>query len=165
MYFKFLTMKKFCILNLFCLTTFFCSCKSLKPATNIVHQPIQNYKYYYIYPTNSLTSSNGDLISVTKSVNPSDVINGMLSKDGFIRIPELKPELMSQTMIVNYGESGRRKTGLGGYTMEVTVQFINAKTNELLSSCTAEGQGATEADDIREAITRCLNSFKNTNSK
>jgi hypothetical protein len=58
-------------------------------------------------------------------------------------------------MIVNYGESGKRNKGLG-YTIEVTIQFVSAKTNAKLCSCTAEGQGETEADDIREAITRCL---------
>ena len=72
-------------------------------------------------------------------------------------MPELKSELADITLIVNYGESGRRNTGLGGYTIEVTIQFISAKTNSLVCSCTAEGQGSTEADDIRQAITRCLN--------
>ena len=56
---------------------------------------------------------------------------------------------------MNYGESGKRNRGLG-YTIEVTIQFISAKTHAPICSCTAEGQGETEADDIREAITRCL---------
>ena len=38
-----------------------------------------------------------------------------------------------------------------------TIQFISAAANELVSSCTAEGQGETEADDIRQAIRRALN--------
>ena len=67
----------------------------------------------------------------------------------------LQPELVVQTVIVNYGESGRRNRGLG-YTIEVTIQFISAKTHAQICSCTAEGQGETEADDIRQAITRCL---------
>lgn len=73
-------------------------------------------------------------------------------------MPEIKPELIDQTLIVNYGESGKRNIagGLGGYTIEVTIQFISAKTHTLMSSCTAEGQGETEADDIRKAINRCL---------
>ena len=58
-------------------------------------------------------------------------------------------------MIINYGESGRRNRGLG-YTIEVTIQFVSAKSNELICSCTAEGQGETETDDIRQAITRCI---------
>ena len=32
------------------------------------------------------------------------------------------------------------------------LQFISADTNELLCSCTGEGQGETDADDIRQAI-------------
>jgi hypothetical protein len=56
---------------------------------------------------------------------------------------------------VNYGESGKRDRGLG-YTIEVTIQFISAKTHTQICSCTAEGQGETEADDIRQAITRCF---------
>ena len=79
-----------------------------------------------------------------------------MAKNGFIRLPELKNELSEETLIINYGESGRRNTGMGGYTIEVTIQFVSAKSNELISSCTAEGQGQTEVDDIRQAITRCL---------
>ena len=43
-----------------------------------------------------------------------------------------------------------------GYSIEVTMQFINAKTQLPIVVCTAEGQGSTEADDIRIAITRAL---------
>lgn len=137
-------------------------CASLRPATSIKNGSLDSYRYFYITPTNSLTSSSGATISgqyysTSKTVNPSDVITGILSKDGLIRLPELKPELTDETMIINYGESGRRNTGLGGYTIEVTIQFISAKTSSLVCSCTAEGQGSTEADDIRQAITRCLN--------
>ena len=68
---------------------------------------------------------------------------------------ELKPELADKTVIVNYGESGRRSLNLG-YTIEVTIQFVSYKSNELICTCTAEGQGETEADDIRKAINRAL---------
>jgi hypothetical protein len=133
----------------------------LVPASSIKNGNLTDYKYIYITPTTSLTSSSGTMIngqyySASKSVNPSDVINGMLSKSGLIRMPELKQELSEETLVVNYGESGRRNVGWGGYTIEVTIQFVSAKTNSLVCSCTAEGIGPTEADDIREAITRCL---------
>ena len=88
------------------------------------------------------------------------MITGILTKKGFIRLPELKSELKNETLIVNYGESGRRNRGLG-YTIEVTIQLISAKSSELISSCSAEGQGETEADDIRQAITRCLSALLN----
>ena len=100
---------------------------------------------------------NGDLLSTSNTVNPADLITGIFIKEGLIRLPELKPELAEETLIINYGESGKRNTGLGGYTLEVTIQLISAKTSSLVCSCTAEGQGSTEADDIRQAITRCLN--------
>lgn len=118
------------------------------------------FKYAYITPTKELTSSTGSVYgiygsSTTKSVNPSDVIAGILISNGYIILPELKPELAKETLIVNYGESGRRNRGLG-YTTEVTLQFISAETNEMVCTCTAEGQGSTEADDIRQAIKRAL---------
>lgn len=141
-----------------------CSCASLRPATSIKNGSLDSYKYIYITPTNSLTSSagvtiSGQYYSSSKTINPSDVITGILTKKGLIRLPELKPELINETLIINYGESGKRKTGFGGYTIEVTIQFISAKTSSLVCSCTAEGQGSTEADDIRQAITRCLQSL------
>jgi len=145
-------------------------CASLRPATTIKNGSLDTYKYFYITPTNSLTSSsgatiNGQFYSSGKTVNPSDVITGILSKAGLIRLPELKPELTDETLIINYGESGRRNTGLGGYTIEVTIQFVSAKTSSLICSCTAEGQGSTEADDIRQAITRCLNELTPNGTK
>lgn len=140
------------------------SCSTvLLPATSIKNGELRNYKYIYITPTNSLTSSAGSTniygqyYSTSKTINPSDEISGILSKQGLIRLPELKSELANETLIVNFGKSGTRDTGMGGYTIEVTIQFISANTNTLVCSCTAEGQGTTEADDIRIATTRCLN--------
>ncbi|ASB47740.1 hypothetical protein [Alkalitalea saponilacus] len=139
------------------------SCASLKPPIIIKNESIEAFKFFYITPTVGLTSSSGatyggQYYSSSKSVNPSDVITGILTKEGLIRLPELKRELNNQTLIVNYGESGKRNIagGLGGYTIEVTIQFISAESHTLICSCTAEGIGATEADDIRKAITRCL---------
>lgn len=143
------------------------SCAPLKAPTVTKNETIEGYKYVFITPTDQLTSASGGVYggqygvygsTTTKSVNPSDVISGILLKKGYTRLPELKPELLDQTIIVNYGESGRRDRGLG-YTIEVTIQFISAKANAQICSCTAEGQGETEADDIREAITRCLSAL------
>ena len=143
------------------------SCAPLKVPTIIRNDSIEGYKYIYITPTSNLTSSSGGVYggqystygaTTSKTVNPSDVITGILTKERFIRLPELAPELTDETLIINYGESGRRNRGLG-YTIEVTIQFVSAKTHKLICSCTAEGQGETEADDIRQAITRCLSSL------
>jgi hypothetical protein len=144
------------------------SCVVLKEPTVVKNDRIESYKYVFIPPTNNSNSGTGKLFvgdhgaysSIrNKSTNPSDVIRGILIKEGFISLPELKPELMDQTLIVNYGESGKRDTGLG-YAIEITIQFISAKSDTLVSSCTAEGQSETEGDDdIRQAITRCLSAL------
>jgi hypothetical protein len=161
-------MKKYWLFKILILGVLLSSCGSLNPkllpATVIENGKIAGFKYVYISLTESLTSSSGVTIggqyySSSKSVNPSNVISGILLKEGYIILPELKSELANETLVVNYGESGKRNTGLGGYTIEVTIQFISAKSNALVSSCSAEGQGETEADDIREAITRCLSSL------
>ena len=140
------------------------SCAPLKAPIIIKKDTIEGYKYVFISPTSNLTSGSGGVyggqygvygVSTSKSVNSGDVISGILLKEGYTRIPELKPELLDKTIIVNYGESGKRNRGLGT-TIEVTIQFISAKTYTPICSCTAEGQGETEADDIRQAITRCL---------
>lgn len=142
----------------------FTSCGSLNPPTVVKYAPVERFIYAYVTPTVELTSSTGGAYgslygvygtTMTKTVNPSDVIAGELIKEGFVIIPEIKPELADKTLIVNYGESGRRNRGLG-YTIEVTIQMISAKTHEVVSVCTAEGQGSTEADDIRQAIRRAM---------
>ena len=156
------TIKK--VLFVVCSILMLGSCAPLRLPVIVKNAPIETYKYAYISPTKELTSSSGGTYggqygiygsSTTKSVNPSDVIAGVLIKEGFIILPELKSELSNETLIVNYGESGRRNRGFG-YTIEVTIQFISAETKQMICSCTAEGQGETEADDIRQAIRRAL---------
>ncbi len=163
----FITMNTIRLFAIISICLLFTNCEPLKAPTVVLKEKTAGYKYIFLTPTTSLTSSAGGIYgnkyaiygsSVSKSVNPNDVISGILIKGGFIRLNELNPELLDKTLIVNYGESGSRTRGLGT-TMEVTIQFISAKTNSLVCSCTAEGQGATEADDIRQAITRCLYSF------
>jgi hypothetical protein len=93
--------------------------------------------------------------SSSKTFNPSDAIAGLLIKEGFIRIPTLKPEIEKETIIINYGESNRHSRGWG-YTIEVAIQFISASNHEKICGCFAEGQGETEVDDVRKAINRCM---------
>jgi len=153
---------------LFCFTQVGCaSLYPLQPVSVIENSPIETYQYVVIAPTNTLTSSTAGLYgnnygvygaATSKSINPADVIKGSLVKSGFIVLPEVKSELLNETLIVNYGESGRRNLGLG-YSIEVTIQFISAENSSLISSCSAEGIGETEADDIRIAIRRCLNAL------
>ena len=139
-------------------------CGTLKSPIIQQNEPVSSYKYFYVTPTSELTSSRGGVYggqygtygsTTTKSLNPSDVISGVLLKQGMIRLPELDPELLDKTLVVNYGESGRRNLNFG-YSIEVTIQFLQARTHSVVCICTAEGQGSTEADDIRIAINRAL---------
>lgn len=157
-------MKRIQLLSIAILTlVLFNSCGSLKAPAIHQFSSIDGYRYVFITPTAELTSSTGVAYAVgnglygntSKTINPSDVISGIFLKNGFIRLPELKPDLLDQTIIVNYGESGRRNKGLG-YTIEVTIQILSAKSSEPICICTAEGQGETEADDVRIAINRAL---------
>ena len=143
------------------LTSLFCSCSPLLPPTATHNATLDKYKYVFITNTDEITSvsggSYGFIGSVSStSINPADLICGHFIKRGFTRLPELKPEFAEQTIIVNYGESGRRNTGWGSYTIEVTIQLLSAKTTEVICVGTAEGRGRTEADDVRIAINRCM---------
>lgn len=147
------------------------SCALKKPIVES-NMPLESFKYAYITPTDEFISGSGSTYgygygvygaSTTKTVNPADVITGILIKKGLVVLPHLKPELATETIIVTYGESGRRNLwgGLLGYTMEVTIQFISAETHQVICTCTAEGLGSTETDDIRKAIIRALNALFN----
>ena len=154
---------KLTIIFLCCIMCNSCSVKLLSPTvTNI--SSLNGYKYFYITPTEEKTSTSGYVYngvggSSTHSVNPADVITGGLVKKGYTRIPELKPENLDKTFIINYGETGRRQATIFIDTVEVTLQFITADTHEVILISTAEGSGGTEADDIRVAIGRCLNAI------
>lgn len=126
------------------------------------------YKYAYIRPTGSLTSGLGTVYNsgnniygsaTIRSVNPSEIIAGNLMQKGFIILPVIDPDLLDDTVIVSYGETGRRMVGFG-YAIEVTIQFISAETNGKVCTCKAEGKGLTEADDIRKAINRALSAIR-----
>ena len=149
------------------------SCSTiLKAPTVIMNSSLVGYKYVYVNPTQEKIISKSEIFGgqyytqssvTTESFNPADVISGILMKHGYIILPQLKSELVKETFIVNYGEVGKRNVGIG-YTLEVTIQIISARNNELICSSTAEGMGNDERDDLRIAITRALESLFN-NSK
>lgn len=125
-------------------------CASLKDVETVKNENLYNYQYVIINSTESLTSNigttiNGVYVSEGKTVNPRDVISGYLMKKGFIILTEVQDDIKSQTMIANYGESGRREV-IWGHTTEVTLQFITAGTKKLICSSVAEEIGDTEAD-------------------
>ena len=162
-------MKSFKLFSVICSLLFFSSCASLQPAVVTRHTPLDGYRYVYITPTSGLTSSSGGVYGGTygvygstqsRSVNPSDIIAGYMMRKGYVQVPEIKPELASQTLIINYGETGRRSV-FWGYTIEITLQFLSAQSHEVVCTSTAEGMGETEADDIRIAINRALDELFN----
>ena len=131
------------------------NCASMRPPIiNIYDDNISHYRYFYVIPTSDYISSSG-VDGETKSINPSNIISGILIKNGYIQVNEVNPKNSGETMVINFGESGRREINLG-YSIEVIIQFISASTQHLICSCTAEGQGETEADDVRIAIQRAL---------
>lgn len=143
------------------------SCAILKEPEIIKRGEISNYKFVVLPNSENLNSRSGAVFgnqygvyggSTSKEINPSSTIEGILLKRGLISTDTITSDNEDKTLIVKYGESGRRDVagGLGGYTLEVTIAFVSAKTKEIIYSCVAEGQGSTEVDDIREAIHRCL---------
>ena len=148
------------------------SCSPLLAPTVTRSKAIVGYKYVYITPTVEKTSVTGSVIPLatgsigatsSHSINPADLICGHFLKRGYTRLPELRPDLAKETIIVNYGETGRRNTGWGSYTIEVTIQLISAENSEVICVGTAEGRGETEADDVRIAINRCIDTIFETN--
>ena len=158
-------MKTIKILFAFCGAVLLNGCAAtLLPVSVTKNSGLSEYKYVYITPTTGLTSGSGGVYggnygvygsSVNKSVNPSDIIAGYMMQKGYVQVPKIKPELASQTLIINYGETGRRSV-FWGYTIEITLQFLSAQSHEVVCTSTAEGMGETEADDIRIAINRAL---------
>ena len=143
-------MKKFLILIIALFPIVGCSVSRFASVNK--NSSFDGYKYVYVVGTNDLSSSAGYAsgsqnwlygASTSKSVNPSDVIAGYLMKKGFARLPQLSEELASKTLIVSYGESGRHPMALG-YATEVTVQFIDTSTNEIVATSTAAGIGKAQ---------------------
>lgn len=142
----------------------------IKERTVKKYSETSKYQFVLIPSTSDLVSSSSGMYgnqygmygsSQSKQLNPSSVIEGLLLKKGLTSVNKVTPEIEDRTLVVKYGESGRRNVagGLGGYTLEVTIKFLSATTQEPVFLCTAEGQGETEVDDIRDAITRCLSEF------
>ena len=67
---------------------------------------------------------------------------------GYVRVPELKEQTAKRTMII-------RK--LDEFAIEVTIQILDAETNELICMCRADAKADTEAKAIRCATEKCLN--------
>lgn len=134
-----------------------CGSVVLEPVQASKLQDTSIYKYVIVGQTQILTSGQRTVYSdsISKSINPADVISGILMKKGFVILssPNHKP-----TLLVRYGQGDKRNVG-SGYTLGVAIQMLDSKTHDLVFTCSAEGLGETEADDVRQAIERCLKDF------
>ncbi len=126
---------------------------------------IEKYRYAYIPQTGTTVSSSASYAvlfgwNVTSSVNPKDIISGVLINKGIIVIPELNPDLKEHTLIVNYAESQ-------DYGGSITIQLISAANYEILYSATSQKMwyDDSQTDMIRNAILRAMNGlFPNNNN-
>jgi hypothetical protein len=130
----------------------------LQPPSYTEYKPLANYRYAYIEPQDPISSSYtiGGMSS-RRTIDPAELIEGSLLKRGILMVASVPDEVQAKTVLVKWGRSGRRAVGKsGGYTQEVTVTLLDAVTLELVFVCSAEGFGATDADDIQDAIGRCF---------
>lgn len=145
------------------------ACGALDPVTLNVKADLYKYRYAYIMKTGSVTASTSvqtyydGYVSggVTHTVNPTDIMSGYLMKKGFTILPELDDAKLAETLVVSYGELGRRSVGFLflDTASRVVVHLRDAKTNDLVASAEAEESGLTEADNIRYAINRALDAI------
>lgn len=143
------------------LVTAGCGTYQLLPPTVMVQPTITQYRYAYIIPTVSVTTSTTHIYSGpytgttgfghSETMNPADVIAGNLMQRGYGILPELNDALLDQTIVVSYGEIIKPN----GYSKEVILHFRDAKSGEMVCSGQADG-GGTSAESIRNAILRCL---------
>lgn len=158
-------MKKILICIL--ITFSFASCGfMINVPTASVHTNLRNYTYVYVIPTAPVTSSSGVYGNVygvyggsTKTVTPSETINGYFMKKGYTPLPSITEQLADKTLVVSYGYTGRRQIGLFSYASCIIIQIRDAKTHQIVASCEAEGCGADETDDILQAIYSGLDSI------
>ncbi|MCR5827459.1 MAG: hypothetical protein K6G53_03490 [Bacteroidales bacterium] len=147
-----------------------CGTMALLPVQIDEKSHLDSYKYFYINATGSTTSRSNVGVNVgygvyvtdsDKTVNPGDFISGYLIKKGYIRVAEMPFLYPNDTFIVNYGEGDRRKgnTIIDQYAQEVILQFISAKNNEVICTIKGEGSGYTQAEEIHNALQRCLDSY------
>lgn len=136
-------------------------CATLPPPNFVQSAEIAKYRFIVIESTptvSSVSASNGDLS--TSEINPANLIEGLLLKKGLVRVASIATGAQEQTLQLRWGISGHRDIPLRGYSQEVTMLLLDAHSQQSVYKCTAEGQGRTEADDIRQAITSCLSNLK-----
>ena len=156
---------RFCLL-LLCVSSM-TGCYTLQVPTVSNPGNLRDYQYAYIIPASGVSASyevSGNQYGVYGgkmiTTNPSEVIAGYLMKKGYTILPELTADLEEKTLVINYGHLGKRRLSLFSHSNIVILQFRNAQTHELVASSEAEGgNGANEANDILQAITRALDAL------
>ncbi len=155
-------MKQF--LPIFVCALVLCGCATSRYSSVNRVASIEGYRFFYVLGTNEVVSidtsvgradefGNASASTYINAFNPSDVIVGYLMKKGYIRAPKLDREQAHKTLLVSYGESGRH----WGNIAEVTIQFIDASTHELIASTTAASGGIkSDSDKLRDAILKSL---------
>lgn len=134
-------------------------------------EQVTDYQYAFIIPTGSVTGSSGSVgmsyriygtnLSYgvygnnTQTANPSEIIAGYLMKQGYTILPEISPDLAERTLVVSYGQTSKEQQFIG-YAQNIIIQFRNAKTHNLVTSCEADGYSENDATTILQAITRAL---------
>ena len=135
----------------------------LKEPTASITGNLNNYEYFYVVPTSGVTSSSsvsGGYGGATKTIVPSETINGYLMQKGYNTISSIVPEFASKTLIVSYGYTGRRSIPFLSYASCIIIQMRDASSQDLIATFEAEGCGADETDDILEAIYLAMNMFR-----
>lgn len=129
---------------------------------------LSKYRYIYIHPTTDKTSVSGGVYggqygvygsTSSKSINPADIVAGRFIKQGFTVVPEIDKAHAAQTIVVNIAETGRKQYTIFAYSIEMTLQLLDASTYDLICNVSAEGLGETETDDVRLAITKCMDAI------
>ena len=128
---------------------------------------LNKYKYVYVVPSGSVTASSpthGGVYTIgygvyggvyggaTSTINPTDALNGILMQMGYITLPTISSDHLSETMVITYGYTGRRYLSLSTYVSSIILQIKDAQTEEIVATIESEGCGRDEAEDILLAI-------------
>lgn len=149
----------------------------LNAAKVILNGNLSDYKYAYVIPTSSITSSAGGSGVVfgnhygmygttyeapTRTISPSEKIAGSLMKFGYTILPQISQEYGNQTIIVSYGylEGGVEDDIFIKATATILIQIRDALTQNLIASFETTGYGQEEAEAISDAINSALTLFK-----
>lgn len=151
---------------------------SLNAAKVIVKGDFNKYTYAYVIPTSGVTSSSGGggfvsgnrygLTGVayegpTRTINPSEMISGVLMKEGFTVLPNMSPDFADKTMVVSYGFiEGQGKSLFDRASATIMIQFRDAKTQELIASYGTTGTGNNDSESVSDAITAAMELFQYT---